>query len=216
MLTVGGKQVFGYNENAVLAFESGLSIDADGSPHAYHPAPQPGLDFLANAGEPGNWWALVTDNGQSNGNPLIQGPGDPAPGYYISTTTLEDPSKSRGDARRYVDSETIPFVALPPKIKQFFRLGDIGMAFNKVNQARSFFIFADIGPGNHIGEGSIKLAENLGINNNARHGGTDGKVVYLLFGNSGDRAVKTAEEIDTIGNQVTANIDIEAILADFA
>jgi hypothetical protein len=33
---------------------------------------------------PGNWWALVTRNGR----PIVQGADDPAPGFYVSTTTL--------------------------------------------------------------------------------------------------------------------------------
>jgi len=40
-----------------------MVVDADGAYHAFHPDDKSGLDFLANAGHPGNWMGLVTDNG---------------------------------------------------------------------------------------------------------------------------------------------------------
>ena len=44
-----------------------LMVDADGSPHAYHPdGSPPGLDYLANAGSPGNWWGIACN---SSGDP---------------------------------------------------------------------------------------------------------------------------------------------------
>jgi hypothetical protein len=55
-----------------------------GAAHAYLPSDAPGLDFWENAGQPGNWWGIVTDNGLPNGNPVIQTANDPAPGFYIS------------------------------------------------------------------------------------------------------------------------------------
>src|SRR5438045_8956373 len=81
--------------------------------HAYHPYNKSGLDYLGNAGRPGNWWALVTDNGQPDGNPIRQKNSDPAPGFYISTTSLEDTPQDRKDPRRYVNAEAINFFVLP-------------------------------------------------------------------------------------------------------
>ena len=43
----------------------------------------------------------------------MQGPGDPAPGYYVSTTSLHDANLPVTDPRRYVDSEQVPYLALP-------------------------------------------------------------------------------------------------------
>src|SRR5262245_50331332 len=71
---------------SAVFYAGGMMIDADGAYRAYHPANK-GLDFLANGGKPGNWWALVTENGKPSGTPVVQGPADPAPGFYIS---LED------------------------------------------------------------------------------------------------------------------------------
>jgi len=58
--SVGSHNVYGNTKGAF--YKSELTIDADGAYRAYHPK-NIGLDYLANAGSPGNWWALVTDNG---------------------------------------------------------------------------------------------------------------------------------------------------------
>jgi hypothetical protein len=50
------------DDDSAFFYEAGLIIDADGSPHAYHPDGRSGLDNLGNAGRPGNWWALVSSS----------------------------------------------------------------------------------------------------------------------------------------------------------
>ena len=65
------------DDHSAFFYEAGLVIDADGSPHAYHPDGRSGLDYLSNAGRPGNWWALVTHNGKPSGKPVIQKRNDP-------------------------------------------------------------------------------------------------------------------------------------------
>ena len=81
------------DDSSAFFYESGLMIDADGAYHAYHPDNKSGRDYLGNAGRPGNWWALVTDNGKPSGNPVIQSKSDPAPGFYVTSTTLQDSTK---------------------------------------------------------------------------------------------------------------------------
>jgi hypothetical protein len=64
-----------------------MAIDADWAngqtggvpvyaPRGFTPSP---LDFLANAGEPGNWFGVVTDTNRPDGRPVKQKDGDPAP-----------------------------------------------------------------------------------------------------------------------------------------
>ncbi|MGV3531106.1 MAG: hypothetical protein ACO1QR_01960, partial [Chthoniobacteraceae bacterium] len=106
--TIGGVQV--RSHGAYLAWISGLAVDADGSPRAYHPESRKGLDALANAGNPGNWWGVACD---ARGVPFVQGADDPAPGYYVSTTALCDTRFPASSCRRYVDAETIPYIVLP-------------------------------------------------------------------------------------------------------
>lgn len=150
-----------------------MSIDADGAPKAYHPVSAQGLDALGNAGKPGNWWALVTDTGKPSGTPVVQKATDPAPRFYVSTTTLENTTKERTAPIRYVDSSTIPYVVLPSdaikKLKA--RMGDFAVVINSKNHKLSSAIVADQGPKGQVGEGSIALAEALGVPANPRRGG---------------------------------------------
>jgi hypothetical protein len=183
----------------------GFVIDVDGSPHAYHPDGHSGLDFTANAGRPGNWYGLVTDNESLSGKPVIQGPTDPAPGYYVSYTSLQDTSKARTDPRRYVDSETIPYIVLPGTIIHQAgepKLGDLAAVFNERNGKLSSAIVADIGPNRRLGEGSIALATRLGLPSNPRGPGIKSGIAIVVFPGSGDGKPKTADEIDRKGAEL--------------
>jgi hypothetical protein len=180
-------------------FEAGMQIDADGAPDAYHPENK-GTDFLANAGEPGNWWALATDK---DGNPVIQGPNDPNPGYYVSTTALEDRTKEVTDPQRYVNSNEIPYLVLPGKHPSGAKLGDFGVAINKTNGKICYAIFADIGPKGKIGEGSIALARELELPSSPKRGGTDESIIwYLIFPNSGNGKPRPLSEINSEGEKL--------------
>jgi Fungal chitosanase of glycosyl hydrolase group 75 len=173
-------------------FEAGMTIDADGAPNAYN-ADNTGLDDLANAGDPTHWDGLVA-NGE--GIPFIQGPDDPFPGYYVSCTALTDRTKSQSDPARYVDASKIPYIVLPGNLARDAgaRLGDFAIVTNTRNGKSSYAIFADIGT---LGEGSIALADNLGIWSNAREGGTRGGIIFEVFPGSGNGQPRTVEEINT-------------------
>jgi hypothetical protein len=196
------------NEPATVEFESGLAIDADGAPRAYHPDDS-GLDRLAHAGEPGNWWALATGDGTPQGVPLVQGPGDPAPGYHVSTTSLYDGSRPASDPRRYVDSEQVPYVALPAPFVEALgcALGDLAWVERTALDGsvhRSAAIFADVSPpGAPLGEGSMLLAQRLGVPSDPRHGGTFRvSVRYAVFPGSGSGWPRTVASIDAEGERL--------------
>jgi hypothetical protein len=181
-------------------YESGMTIDADGAPNAYHPD-KSGLDDLATAGTPGSWEGLAKD---SDGEPFIQGPNDPFPGYYVSATALTDRSKAVSDPTRYVDASRIPFVVLPGGMARELgaRVGDFAVVFNQRNGRISYAIFGDVGPYDRIGEGSMALAENLGVRSDARNGGTRRGIVYLVFPGSGNGRPRTIEEISAEGQKL--------------
>lgn len=176
--------------NQAFFFVSGMTIDADGAPNAYHPD-NIGLDDIANAGLPGRWDGIITDR---TGEPLLQGPDDPFPGYYISCTSLTDRTKARTDPARYVDASKIPYIVLPRDVavQGGAQLGDFAVVVNLRNGKLSYAIFADVGT---MGEGSIALADNLGIWSDARQGGRRGGILYLVFPGSGNRQPRTIEEI---------------------
>ena len=161
----------------VISFTAGMTINADGSPHAYSPdGSPPGLDYLANAGHPGNWWGIATDAG---GLAYIQRSTDPAPGFYVSTTAFQNPAYEVLDPRRYVNSETVPFIVLPSNFPVKVPLGakcSVTYRGKKVDA-----IYADIGPRFQLGEGSIALAKALGINPDPKRGGTEEKMLYEVY-----------------------------------
>jgi hypothetical protein len=187
------------DDDSAFFYESGMMIDADGGYHAYHPDNKSGLDYLGNAGKPGNWWALVTDNGKESGNPVIQTKSDPAPGFYISTTSLENPSIDRRDPRRYVDAESINFFVLPGKLGLGAKLGDVGVVIRPEKSDYDYAVYADIGPANKLGEASIALAAALGVPSSPKTGGAAHGLIYIVFPGSNKEWPLSQAEIDQCG-----------------
>ena len=200
-----------YGEPTTVEFTSGMMIDADGALRAYHPDDAPGLDRLEHAGAPGNWWGVVTIDGTPGGEAVVQGAGDPAPGFYVSQTSLADPEKALDDPRRYVDALAVPYLALQEVFVRELgcRLGDFAWVTRAevggVEHA-SAAIFADVAaPQLPVGEGSIALAERLAIPSSPRSGGTfRASVHYVLFCGSGNGLPRPVAEIDAEGARLAA------------
>ncbi len=204
----GQAPIWKLGDGSAFSFTSGMMIDADGAPNAYN-ADDTGLDELLNAGQPGQWDGIVDDE---DGSPVVQGPDDPFPGYYISCTALFDRTKRHRDPARFVDSTQIPYIVLPGDLaaRTGARLGDIALVFSERTGKYSYAIFADIGA---FGEGSIALADNLGIWSDARRGGTRGGISYVVFPGSGDGQPKTVDEINERGAALVESLGgIENIL----
>ena len=86
-----------------------------------------------------------------------------------------------------VNAETTKYFVLPlEKYQQYgVRLGDIAAV--RYNDEVRFAVFADVGPHQKLGEGSMALAASLGINPNPRNGGTHRpEVEYIVFPGSGN------------------------------
>jgi hypothetical protein len=194
-----------------IFFRAGLTVDADGSPRAYHPN-DVGLDYLANAGngtEP--WYGIAADR---DNIPYVQGDGDPAPGYYVSTTALGDKSKADSDPLRYVNAEVTPYIALPGKLVnelKLAQLGDFCMVMNTNNMTMTGAIVADIGNDLHIGEGSIALANKLGIKADPKHGGCGDGLIYVVFPSTSKGYPVAPDVIEQVASNlfVTWNGDIK-------
>ncbi len=172
--TIAGINI--YKDKDFIYFVGGMAIDVDGSPRAYHKNNSLALDYLENAGHPGNWWGISVD---SNGKPYVQKETDPFPGYYVSTTSLEDFKYPKSDPRRYFNSEEKAGYVLPPKALKVWglKLGQKAIITNKSNGKSTEAVLFDIGPSNKISEASMKTAELLGINNNPKNGGTEKKII---------------------------------------
>jgi hypothetical protein len=186
-----------------------MAIDADGALRAYHPDDLPGLDQLAHAGASGRWWGIVTEDGTPSGEPVVQGGGDPAPGFFVSQTSLADPDRELADPQRYVDAVAVPYLALQEVFVTELgcKLGDFAFVTREANDGSvraSAAIFADVAaPELPLGEGSIALAERLGVPSDPRHGGAfRASVQYVLFCRSGNGRPRSVAEIDAEGGRL--------------
>lgn len=178
-------------------YKSGFNIDADGSPRAFNPISSKGLDDLEYAGHRGNWWGILTNNGETSGRPVVQGKHDPAPGFYISPTALEDTTKRENDPRRYVNAERVPYIVLTGTKQQYLnaKFGDYAVAYNAENGKWAYAMCGDEWPQIKIGEGSIALAKRLGIPANPRDGGVDDGVWFLIFPGSRTKPWRAEEPV---------------------
>lgn len=184
-----------------VAWENGLNIDGDGAPNCY--GPHGGLDYLANAGGPGDWYGVVTD---AQGNPVVQGPEDPYPGMYVSPTALRDHDRPATDPRAYVNSDEVPYISVPRNaIKDYgVKLGDVGFVYCRATGQFSPVIVADVGPRNKWGEGSMALARALGLPSSPRNGGTGAGVVCCVFTRTGRGWPRTLSDV---ASQVQARLN---------
>jgi len=197
----------------IIFFKADFDLDADGSPRAYNEA-NTGLENNANGQDATTkkWFAVVTD---TNGIPIKQSANDPFPGNYISTTSLENQGIADvRSARRYIDPEKVAFFVMPggkpSKFGQMgIKLGDIGLIYNTLTKKHSFAIFADSGPKAIIGEGSILLANKIGVKANINSkgrivGGLDEPaILYIVFPKSSKAPYQEVTQtlIDTLGQQ---------------
>jgi len=97
---------------------------------------------------------------------------------------------------RSVDPTAVPYFVLPIGFEREHpevRLGDLAAV---IHQGRvAFAIYADRGPRGKIGEGSIRLAQELGIDADPRRGGVGGGVIYVVFPGSGNQRPQPPEQI---------------------
>ena len=141
-----------------------MDVDVDGAPNAYGPTDKPTLDvvldahYLNRADEP-----IVGYLTDEHGQPILQGPNDPFPGYYISQTAFSDiQNQNERDPRRYVDARTINYVVRGNKARRLgARVGDFVAVYSKRTHKSVFAIVGDTG--NPTGdEGSLHLLQDLG------------------------------------------------------
>lgn len=207
--------------DGALIWRSGATVNVDGSPNAYSPdntgidficnAGAPIVDGKVAYAEDSEssrrcnemyrqartegfrgpttfqWWGIVTRDGV----PVTQGPADPAPGKYVSTTRLQDERLPATAPARYVDSETVAFVTVPRDMYRDvvpLKLGDLSIVVDPSTDAVVAAIVADTGPKGHVGEFSVALLRALGHEPVSRGGRANislrRPVVQVIFGGS--------------------------------
>src|SRR5215217_6493305 len=181
-------------DGSYTTLPAGMAIDADGAngqtggvpvyaPAGFSPAP---LDFLANAGGPGNWFGVVTDTGKSDGTPVKQTATGPASGAFVSATSYRWPTLARIDPLAYVDAASVPYIVLPSHWRQLAVGVVLGckatvkdLKTGKVLDAAGVL---DFGPKSKLGEASIACAKFFDIPSSPKNGGTaEKRFVYTFF-----------------------------------
>lgn len=163
-------------DDGSVTFVAGATLDGDGASGQFGDLPCYALesykgrtlDVLANAGRPGNWYGIVTDE---SGSPIVQGAKDPCPGAYISATSLHLLDKEGNELPdsspfKYVDSATVPYIVVPPLIIMGVTgivMGCRCVVMNTRNGRKVVGVVADRGPANHLGEISVACAKALRI-----------------------------------------------------
>jgi hypothetical protein len=141
-----------------------MDVDVDGAPNAYGPPGKPALDVLINAHDleraDHRIVGYLLDNKQ---RPILQGPRDPFPGYYISQTAFADVANpNERDPRGYVDARDINYVVRGDEARRRgVKVGDFVAVYSKKTHKAVFAIVGDTG--NPTGdEGSLHLLQELG------------------------------------------------------
>jgi hypothetical protein len=107
------------------------------------------------------------------------------------------PLHGAADYRPYVDSTTVPYIAVASRAMRPFRLqrgtrrttppGELAYVVNLRNGQTSPAIFADVGTNDTLGEGSIALAKALGATERQQsptHGGLPSGILTIIFPDS--------------------------------
>lgn len=223
-------------------FVSHMEVDTDGAPDAYHPenigttnicnalsvAPESGSCKLAvwkancladyfeakknnfDRGPHICFFALITNEGK----PAIQGPSDPKPGFFVSTTALQNRGYDSASPLAQINANEIPYVVLPAGLARKIgnvHLGDVAIMYRKSTDLLSYGLVADVGPRDKLGEGSVALHKNLGNDpfalksgiRRATRGISRRDVAYLIFPGSGVTLTEfTAHNIDVKGTEL--------------
>jgi hypothetical protein len=141
-----------------------MVVDVDGAPNAYGPPGMQTLDILLNAHYLNRTSKeIVGYLIDEHSRPILQGPKDPFPGYYISQTAFTDlENQNERDPRCYVDARKINYVVRGDVARRRgVRVGDFVSVYSKRTRRGVFAIVGDTG--NPTGdEGSLHLMQDLG------------------------------------------------------
>jgi hypothetical protein len=194
-----------------------MTIDVDGAPNAYGPDDSKALDNEINAHEgspprksnPIVGYLTKNDDGRT---PVVQGRGDPCPGFYISTTSYSDKSNSNAtDPRRYVNAAEINYTLHARAARQAgVALGDFCVA-HSLRTRRTVYAIVGDGGNNSGAEGSLALLQRLGYNvTSGKTGGEDKQnivVRYFAGSNPQKKFFFYQKEVDAAADKLNLDTD---------
>jgi hypothetical protein len=187
-----------------------MTVDVDGAPTAYGPKGKRTLDFEKNAHTGGTLRGKIVGYMMERGKPVVQGPNDPAPGYYVSTTDFRDESiVDDRNPRKYLDATKIHYVVIGNFAKRHHvKLGDFVVVHSHETEKTVYAIAGD--SGNAAGtEGSLALLQGLGYpyKDGKDDAVEDPKIVirYYPGSNPEHRFFQTQAEIDKAAEALKLN-----------
>jgi hypothetical protein len=159
-----------------------MAIDLDGAPNAYGPPDTHPLynELNAHDKKTGEIAGYLTKSDRRT--PVLQGPNDPFPGYYVSTTKFVDKSNpKKSDPRKYVDASKINYVVWGKfAIANGAMPGDFVAVYSKKTGKSVFGIIGD--SGNPSGaEGSMALLKALNYPVKNKNSGVDEKEIVIRY-----------------------------------
>jgi len=196
----------------------GMTVDVDGAPNAYGPDNSKALDFELNAHvdakKSGKIVGYRTKNNDGR-TPVIQGPGDPCPGFYVAETYYTDVTNTNAnDPRRYVNAAEINYTLYATVAKDAgVRAGDFCVCHSLSTRRTVFAIVGDSGHSSGA-EGSLALLQRLGYPfKNGKYDSVEKKEIlvrYFAGTNPNKRFFFTQAELDTAAQGLNLDTDFSS------
>jgi len=179
------------DDDGRVFFTADADIDADGA-NAQNGAPaayktdDTGTEYLANGGMKIVKGKVICAKSWARDIVILDADNEPKvfPGGIIASMTwYRYPGKARNDPAAYVDSETVPYIVVPPLVIQSTAGIVRGCKAQVTWQGKTVdCVVADRGPSRKVGELSIAAARALGLPFSPRNGGTEKPdVLYQLW-----------------------------------
>lgn len=181
------------HEDGRVEFTADADIDADGAngqngKQAAYMVGNGGSEHLANGGMKMQDGRVVIAESWARDIVILGPDGQPKEfpnGVIASKTAYRFPGLAIDNPAAHVDSETVPYIVVPPQIIERTKgavLGCMARATNLRTGKVVAGVVADVGPKPKVGEVSIEMARSLGIPESPRHGGVDDPIIrYELW-----------------------------------
>jgi hypothetical protein len=166
--------------NGSVTFKADADIDADGANGQNGGRPaytvrNDGSEHLANGGMGIKNGKVVFTKSWGPDIAVVDKRGNPyvtADGVVVTKTAYRYPNKEATNPAAWVDSETVPYIVVPPIIISAVRGIVKGCQAYATYKGKTYSgVVADVGPRTKIGEVSIAMAKLLGIPSSPRTGG---------------------------------------------